>query len=97
MIILKPIFKTIAVMLNKPTRQGIKVNLDKISRYANDNGNVIIPGKVLSTGDLTKKVNIIAYSFSESALDKIAKNGKAILLADFVNKKMEAKGLQILK
>ena len=70
-----PIWKDIALRLEKPSRNWPGVNLDKINRYIKENETALIPGKVLSTGNLTKKVSIVAWSFSEKSEEKIKKAG----------------------
>ena len=72
----------VAEDLEKPTRSRVIVNISKIERNANDGDTIIVPGKVLGTGDLTKKVTVIAYQFSEDARAKISKVGKALDLKE---------------
>ena len=87
------IWKTIALELEKPTRQRREVNLDRISRVCNDNETIIVPGKVLATGELDKKVTIAAFRFSESAFDKINKKGKALSIEELL--KINPKGSKV--
>ena len=61
-------WKRVALDLEKPTRQRRIVNVWKIDKYAKDNETIIVPGKVLGTGELSKKVNVVAFNFSEEAL-----------------------------
>ena len=56
--------------LQKPTRRRI-VNVYKIEKYARDGETIVVPGKVLSLGDLTKKVEVVALDFSDEARKKI--------------------------
>jgi len=65
------IWKRIARDLERPSRQRREVNLSRINRYAKDNETVIVPGKVLAAGSLSKKVTIAAWQFSDQALVKI--------------------------
>ena len=65
------LWKRIASDLEKPTRGRRVVNLARINRCAKDAETVIIPGKVLGSGALDKKVKIAAFTFSKSALLKI--------------------------
>ena len=55
------IWKRIAVDLEKPTRIRREVNIYKLDKYCKDNETVIVPGKVLGMGDLTKKINAIVF------------------------------------
>ena len=74
-----PIWKTVAEKLEKPTRKRVEVNLSRIERYAKENEVVLVPGKVLGMGNLTKKVTVAAWAFSKSAKEKIEKAGGKIL------------------
>tara|TARA_Y100000310_G_C20700699_1_gene829588 strand:+ start:4830 stop:5180 length:351 start_codon:yes stop_codon:yes gene_type:complete len=65
------IWKRIATELEKPTRQRLQINLYKISKNTKDGDTIIVPGKVLGMGDLTKQVKVAAWSFSEQAENKI--------------------------
>ncbi len=90
-------WKRIASDLKRPTRIQRKVNIDCIEKYAKDKLTVVIPGKVLGIGNLTKKVDVVAYSFSETAITKITNaGGKAIFLSKYIKKNTEGKGIQIL-
>ena len=68
----------VAEDLEKPTRSRIIVNISRIERNAKDGETIVVPGKVLGNGELTKKVTIIAWQFSNDARDKISKVGKAV-------------------
>lgn len=65
------IWKRIATDLEKPTRQRRIVNLSKIARVTKENETILVPGKVLGTGELGHKLTIAAFSFSGSALQKM--------------------------
>ena len=49
-----PIWRDIAIRLEKPSRNWAQVNISKIEAYARDGENVIIPGNVLGSGDIAK-------------------------------------------
>ncbi len=81
----------VAELLRKPTRSRVEVNLSKINRYSREGEMIVVPGKVLGGGFLEKKVVVAAFSFSQSALEKIKISGStAVTLADAV--KMNPKG-----
>ena len=65
------IWKRVASELEKSTRRRRKVNILDIEKHAKDGDTVLVPGKVLATGELTKKVKVVAWQFSESASEKI--------------------------
>ena len=91
------IWKDIALRLEKPSRNWPEVNLDRISKYILDKETALIPGKVLATGNLTKKVSIAAWSFSENAQEKIKKSGgKCISIEDLLKNNPKGKDIRIL-
>ena len=65
------IWKRIATELEKSTRNRRKVNIHQIQKHSNDGETVLVPGKVLSMGTLTKQVKVAAWAFSEEATKKI--------------------------
>lgn len=80
-----PLFRRIADDLEKPTRQRREVNLSKINRYAKKGELVVVPGKVLATGELNHSVTIAAWKFSGTAVEKITKaNAKAITINELI-------------
>ena len=87
-----PIWKDVALRLQKSSKNWAEVNLDRISRYIGDKETALIPGKVLSDGNLTKKVTIAAWSFSERSQEKIKNaGGKYITIQALI--KSNPKGL----
>ncbi|MDD5086336.1 MAG: 50S ribosomal protein L18e [Candidatus Nanoarchaeia archaeon] len=91
------LWKRIADELSRPTRQRRVVNLSSINRNTKENENIIVPGKVLATGELDHKVTIAAWQFSGQALDKIKKsNSKAILIKELIKEKPDGKGIRII-
>ena len=91
------IWKRIATDLEKPTRNRRIVNLSKIDKYSKDNETVIVPGKVLGSGDLSKKITIAAYSFSEQAIDKIKEsNGKALYIDELMKSNPKGNKIRIM-
>ena len=90
------LWKRIASDLESPTRNRRVVNVYKIDQNSKPNETVIVPGKVLGMGELSKKVTVAAYSFSEDAKKKINDNGAAISILELVGKNPKGKGIRIL-
>lgn len=90
------IWKRIATDLEKPTRQRRIINVFKINQYANANETIIVPGKVLGSGELTKKVVVAAYNFSDSAYEKIKSKGEAISINELMRKNPKGQKVRIL-
>jgi len=91
-----PIWKRISEELGKPTRTRRTVNIIKINKLAKEDETVIIPGKVLGTGLLEKKITIAAYEFSAAAKEKINKKGKALTIKQLLQQNPKGKGLRII-
>lgn len=87
----------IAKILARPVKKQAKFNLRDIEKHGNLKS-VVVLGKVLSVGDLTKKVKIVALSASEKAKEKILKSGSEFVnILEEIKKNPELKGLEILK
>ena len=90
-----PIFKRLAEDLSRPARQRRAVNLSRIDANVNEKEVAVVPGKVLASGSLKKKIKIAALSFSESAKDKIKSAGAdAISIKDLI--KIHPKNMRLI-
>jgi large subunit ribosomal protein L18e len=76
------LWRDVAEHLLKPTRKKVSVNLSKINRHSKDGDIIIVPGKVLGSGSLERKVTIAAFSFSEKAVEKIESSGSSAITLD---------------
>jgi large subunit ribosomal protein L18e len=90
------LWRRIAEDLNKPSRQRRSVNVYKINQYGREGETIIVPGKVLSVGELTKPLEVAAFSFSESALKKINEKGKALTIAELIEKNPKGNNVRII-
>lgn len=91
------IWHRIAEDLETSARMRSAVNLYKIIRSLKENETAIVPGKVLGTGDITHKISVAAYSFSDSAKEKILKSkGEAMSIADLLQKNPKPQNLRII-
>ncbi|MGL6298005.1 MAG: 50S ribosomal protein L18e [Methanobacteriaceae archaeon] len=92
------IWKDVAKRLNKSSRRQSEVNISKINRYSDDSETVLIPGKVLSSGELNHKVSVVALKFSESAQEKIENaGGECIYINDILDKNPKGNNIKILE
>jgi len=89
-------WKRIALELEKSSRNKRVVNISKIDRLAKENEILIVPGKVLSSGDLNRKVVVCAYSFSEQAHKKISQKGKALTIHELMKENPSGKNVRII-
>ena len=59
-----PIWRDIAERLAKPRRRRLVANLSRLNRYTEKNETVIVPGKILSAGEMNHPITVIAVAFS---------------------------------
>jgi large subunit ribosomal protein L18e len=83
--------------LKKPSRQRRTVNIYKINKNARDGETIIVPGKVLSVGELSKKVDVAAMTFSAEARKKIEDaKGTVMSITELLKNNPEGKKVRIL-
>ena len=91
------IWRDIALRLEAPSRVWAEANLSKIEKYAADGETVIVPGKVLAAGEISKKVNVAAYSFSEKAAAAIvAAGGKTMTIRELMDENPTGSKVRIM-
>ncbi len=91
------VWKDIARRLAKPRRQNLVVNLSRLNRYTVRNETVIVPGKVLATGDLKHPITVTAFAFSKRAREKIiASRGKCLSFHDLLKKNPAGSKVKII-
>ena len=92
-----PIWKSIAKKLEGPSRNWPVVNISKIEHIVSKNGKAIIPGKIMGSGTLSKKVTVSAYSFTRSATEKIeSAGGKCMIYNEFIKKNPTGKDVVVI-
>ena len=69
----------------------------KIVEYAKPGETVVVPGKVLGLGEVTQKVDVAAYQFSISAVEKIKlAGGNTLSLWELMEKNPKANKVRII-
>ncbi|MDG6989011.1 MAG: 50S ribosomal protein L18e [Nitrososphaerota archaeon] len=92
------IWSEASALLSYPSSTRVEVNLGRISRLADDGEPVFVPGKVLGTGVMEKKVVVGAFSYSTSAKAKIeAIGGSALTLEEFLKKYPKGSGVKLVR
>jgi len=90
-----PLWKTVAKLITKPSRKQVAVNIEKINKMSKGDAVVIVPGKILSKGNLENNITIVALKFSEAARQKLAKKANLMSFPEFIKKQNDFKGIQI--
>jgi large subunit ribosomal protein L18e len=87
----------IAGMISRGRKKQAIINLSDINKQSKEGENVLVPGKVLSQGEIKKKVKVIALNFSEKAKEKLKNSGCEFSgILKEIKSNPEAKGLHIL-
>lgn len=93
----QPLWKRIASDLERSTRQRRVVNLSRIDRFTSEGDLIIVPGKVLSSGELNHSLTIAAWKFSDKAKQKIIeKKARPISIQDLMNTNIKGKKVKII-
>ncbi len=92
-----PIWSKLAEMALKPSRARRVLNLGQIDKFVSDNDIVIVPGKVLGTGNVSHKITLCSFSISTSGAKKVIQSGGKILnFAQLIKNNPTGKGVKII-
>ncbi len=93
-----PIWLDVAERLASPKRSRVAVNLSRLNRYTQAKESVVVPGKVLGSGELAHAVSVAAFGFSDRARAKITKaRGKCLSIPDLVEANPKGSNVRILE
>ena len=84
------IWRDIALRLEKPKRNWAEANLSGET--------IVVPGKVLAAGNISKKITVAAYDFSDAAAKAIvAAGGKTLTLEELAESNPKGTGVRIMR
>ncbi len=90
-------WKSVAERLSTPRSNRVMVNVGKLDRLASDDFVLVVPGKVLGTGIVLNKITVSAYSFSQTAVEKIEKaGGKVLTLEELFEKNSKGQKVKMV-
>jgi len=91
------LWRAAAEYLGAPKSTETVVNISRLARIADGRAPLLVPGKVLGTGLLDKKITVGAFAFSSSARAKIENaGGEALEIEEFVNKYPDGSGVVLV-
>jgi len=91
-----PIWSTVADRLERPRHQVTPVNVGHLDRLTESGETVVVPGKLLAEGGLSKKLTVAAVAYSKEARTKIhAAGGVAISVHDLLKTKPDGTGVRL--
>jgi large subunit ribosomal protein L18e len=93
-----PVWKCAAELLEKADARWAEVNVAKLEKYAKENSTILIPGKLLGGGEITKPLTVTAFRFSASAKKKIIDaGGKITSILELAESNPKGSGIVIMK
>jgi large subunit ribosomal protein L18e len=91
------LWQSLAKHLSRSKRSRIAVNLSRLNRYTKEGETVVVPGKVLGSGNAKHALNVAAFSFSDKAESKIQNaKGKCMSIRDLMKKNPSGKNVKIM-
>ncbi len=91
------IWLTVAERLAKPSRQRVAVNLSRVNRYTDKNETIVVPGKLLASGNLEHSVTVAAFAVSDKAKAKLAAvKAKYLSITELVEKNPSGSNVTII-
>jgi large subunit ribosomal protein L18e len=92
-----PIWRALQEELAGPRANRREINVRRLAEITKADEVVVVPGKVLGTGNLGHKLTVCAFSISETAAKKIIDSGgKVITFDDLINNHPDGKGVRII-
>jgi large subunit ribosomal protein L18e len=91
------LWRDVAQRLFKSRKNWAQPNLSRVIRYAPEDVTILVPGKLLGSGEVTGNRTIAAYSVSTSARAKIeAAGGRVLTYGELMNENPNGNGVIIL-
>jgi large subunit ribosomal protein L18e len=91
-----PVWGEVARLLARGRHQQTPVNVGHLERLVNGKATVVVPGKLLAEGRLTKPLTVAAFHFSEAAKTKIrSAGGSTLTIAELVKAKPDGAGVRL--
>jgi large subunit ribosomal protein L18e len=92
-----PIWGDVAEKLARPRHQHLPVNVGQLDRLAEADQTIVVPGKLLAAGRLSKPLTVAAFHYSEEARSKIhSAGGRALSIHELLKAKPDGSGVRIL-
>ena len=92
-----PIWRDVAERLERTRKNGSEVNLSRLSRYAEKGEQIVVPGVLLATGEITTPLTVAAFRTSNAAQKKIeAAGGRAMTLLELAVQNPKGSGVRIM-
>jgi large subunit ribosomal protein L18e len=92
-----PIWLKLAKLALKTSSSKRVVNLTQINDVTKEGEVIVVPGKILGTGNVSHKITLSSFSISNSAAKKIIESGGNIIsFKEMIEKFPTGKGVRII-
>ncbi|HTT72699.1 MAG TPA: 50S ribosomal protein L18e [Thermoplasmata archaeon] len=92
-----PIWARVADRLERARHQQTPVNVGHLDRLATADATVVVPGKLLADGRLSKPITVAAFAYSAEARQKVrAAGGTALSIPELLHTKPDGAGVRLL-
>jgi len=92
------IWKDIARRLSRPGRNWPDINVSRLEQHLEKEQMVVVPGKLLGSGELSKALTVAAFGFSGKAQEKIRNAGGTCLsIEELVKKNPKGTNVRIME
>jgi large subunit ribosomal protein L18e len=92
-----PIWSRLAELALKPSSARRTINIGQIDKFVKDNDVIVVPGKILGTGNLSHKITLCSFSISTSGAKKVLQSGgKIFSLSELIKSHPTGKGVIII-
>ena len=89
--------ESVAARLERSRSNWAEPNLSRLSRHAAEEDTILVPGKLLGSGEISGKPSVAAYSVSAGARSKIeAAGGRIMTIRELMKENPNGKGVRIL-
>ncbi len=93
----KAIWRALEREISKSRKIRREINVSRLSAVTKNGEVIVVPGKVLGSGDLDHKLTVCAFSISEAAIKKITiVGGEVISLNELIERHLDGKGVRII-
>jgi len=91
------VWRDVADRLERSRKNWSEVNLSRIDRYASKGEQIVVPGVLLATGEISTPVTVAAFRASSAARKKVeAAGGRAISLLELAVQNPKGSGIRIM-
>ncbi len=92
-----PIWSRLAELALKPSSARRTINIGQIDKFVKDNDVIVVPGKVLGTGNISHKITLCSFSMSTTGAKKVLQSGgKIISFSELIKSHPTGKGVVII-